>query len=89
MKLYKGKPISSIQFNPDNSLVAVSSVDSPKVYFLGVEQLNLIGFVTLPANCNGITWNISSKQVVNSAGSPMLFAITYFLLIGITAPESN
>lgn len=34
IKIYNKKPITCLTYNPDNSIIAVSSVDSPKIYFL-------------------------------------------------------
>jgi WD40 repeat protein len=57
IKLYKGKPISNVLFSPTQDTIAVSSVNSPKIYFLSVKALNLIGYTELPITCNGIAWN--------------------------------
>lgn len=76
-------------FNPASNLIAVSSMESTKIFFLSTQKLTLIGYVELPVLCNAIAWNTSSKQVIGQGGPSMLFAVTNFLLIGIVAPDSN
>ena len=61
IKLFKNKPINNITINPNQTLIAVSSIESPKVYFLALSTLTIVGYVELPVTVNAIAWNTSSK----------------------------
>jgi len=87
LRLFKDKSIDFIAFNKANSLIAVASKASKKVFFIRTSrEFSIIGYVKVPYTIHAFEWNYSEFQTIQAKGT-LLFVIVDNLLLGIVPPS--